>query len=276
MASLNFNGSLIASIALSIPINVVAEVPTGQVIVGNLSLRQNFIQNTGNDIIIHTYTALDRNRIGLVFVSIEVSCQRCLTNVRVVEEFGNSFDIYRRATPLGAAVAVNGGFYGYDLKGKHIALGLVVSNGAKENPRIKWATGGFLVQPRDQKSTIVPAAKYRQRSSDLSVIQSKPLLVENGHNGIRRDDGERFNRTALATTTSGKLIVAGAFDGFGRSASLYEFAEFLLHWRSSDGSKIQWAIAMDGGPGAQIYVPSLKLNFGDPGRNYVPNLVYVR
>lgn len=276
MASIPFNLWFVAFIAVSEPATCIAGTLSGGMTVAGVPLRQNIIKHAAGGVAVRTYSATSPDRTGLTYVFIETQCSRCETRVRVVEKFGSSYDIYRHSTPAGTAIATNGSFFGYDLKGKHVSLGLVVADGTTKNRRIGWKGGGFLVHSRDGNTKIVPATKYRQRPTDFNVIQSKPLLVEDGHNGIRSDDGERYNRTAVAITTSGKLIVAGAFEGFGRSVSLYEFATFLLAVRCSDGSTVRWALAMDGGPGAQIYVPSIKLHFGDPGQNFVPNLVYVR
>ncbi|UCV05573.1 phosphodiester glycosidase family protein [Dechloromonas denitrificans] len=234
------------------------------------------IETPDHQVILRTFTAKQSSsRSGLVYVFVETNCGTCGTNVRQINKFGGSYEIYRDMAPAGAAVVANGGFYGYDHTGKQIALGLVVQDGQAQNPRIGWTSGGFLIRTKDGKTHIKTARSYSLQTNDNSVIQSKPLLVEAGKNGIRSDTGERFNRTAIALSSTGKLVVAGAFDGFGRAVSLHEFARFLLTIKSSDGSSINLAIAMDGGPGAQIYIPSLKQNFGDPGKNYVPNIISI-
>ena len=276
MMSFPFSLAFIAAIASGTPLSGPGGVSGNAMTVVGVPLRQNLFKHGADGLIVRSFLALSPDRTGLTYAFIETGCTRCVTGIHIVGEFGSSYEIYQRTTPANANVATNGSFFGYDVKGKHVALGLVIADGHRNNRRIAWARGGFLVHSRAGNTRIVPVARYRQQPDDTSVIQSKPLLVEDGRNGIHQDDGERFNRTAVAITTSGKLLVAGAFEGFGRSASLYEFATFLLALRASDGSSVQWALAMDGGPGAQIYVPSMKLHFGDPGQNYVPNLVYIR
>jgi hypothetical protein len=215
-------------------------------------------------------------RAGLTFVFVETWCGACAPRVHVVEQFGDSYEIYRAATPAGSVVAVNGGFFGYAQDGKQIALGLVVEDGTRRNRKIRWDRGGFLLTSTDGKPRILPVHDYDGQPGYSSALQSKPLLVESGRSGIHSDDGERFNRTAVALSDTGRLVIAGAFDSFGRAATLKEFSDFLLSMKCTDGSSVRWALSMDGGPGAQIYVPTIDRHFGDPGRNYVPNLVAVR
>jgi len=243
---------------------------------GAIALKRTSKLHSGPHLIVHTFAPVSPTRPGLTLVFVEGSCTRCAAHVQVVKEFGESYAIYRQKTPTDAAVAVNGSFFGYDANGRHVPLGLVVAASVRSNRRIGWDRGGFLVHAANGATSIVPAKRYRQFRAETDVIQSKPLLVEYGRNGIRSDDGERFNRTAFAITTSGRLVIAGAFEGFGRAVSLHEFATFLLGARCADGSTIEWALSMDGGPGAQIYIPRLQMHFGDPGRNFVPNLVFIR
>ena len=274
----NFTAALIIALMIT-PLSQLVQATTkdGVAPIFETGFNESVTQVNSINLKIHTFSPKAESlKNGARYVFIEPGCQKCEPHVRVVKQFGNSYDIYRTATPAGAAVAINGSFFGYDAKGQWIPLGLIVEEGVRKNRQIGWDRGGFLVHDKKSGAKIVPVHSYKLGANDLSVIQSKPLLVESGKNGIYRDDGERFNRTAVAISTSGKIIIAGAFEGFGRAASLYEFARFLLSIKCADGSSIKWALAMDGGPGAQIYVPSIKMNFGDPGQNYVPNLIYVQ
>jgi hypothetical protein len=215
-------------------------------------------------------------RAGLTYVVIESSSESNSPHVAIVKKFGESYRIYVEQTPKDAIAAINGGFFGYSPSGAYMQLGLIVAAGKRENSQIGWTRGGVFVHSKDGTSKIVPIRKYVHKNTDVEVIQSKPLLVEEFRSGIFSDDGERFNRTAIAITKSGKVILSGAFDSFGRGVSLYEMAEFLRVIRGLDGSGVRWAIAMDGGPGAQLYIPSLNLNFGEQGQNFVPNILYLK
>lgn len=264
----------VVALGASQGIPIVASATSGS---AGAELRAQPVEDNAPGIKLRTFAPLPGSpRAGLTYVFIETQCGACSPHVHVVGQFGDSYAIYRSSVPTGTVVAVNGGFFGYGQDGRQIALGLVVEDGANRNHSIGWQRGGYLVASSSGKTRIDPARDYARLPSDFNVLQSKPLLVESGRNGIRTDDGERFNRTAVALSGTGKLVIAGAFDSFGRAATLREFSDFLLSMKCSDGSALRWALSMDGGPGAQIYLPSINKHFGDPGRNYVPNLVAVR
>ncbi|MNO07633.1 hypothetical protein D3C81_2299150 [compost metagenome] len=65
------------------------------------------------------------------------------------------------------------------------------------------------------------------------------------------------------------------FQTFGQAATLVDFAEVYKKIADENGLQILRALAMDGGAGAQIFLPSLKLRFGDTGRSYFPNAMRI-
>jgi phosphodiester glycosidase len=214
-------------------------------------------------------------RPGLVLVWAEFRTSLALLQVEEVREYGHTDEIYTKRVPRDALAAVNGGFFGYDKARKHIPLGLVIANRRIANPRIGWITGGILQQADDGAIAITPVKSFRSSPSIVNALQSKPLLVEKGSVAIRADD-DRFNRSAFCLTPSGAVVLAGAFESFGRAVTLKEFAAFLVKLRELGGPEIESALAMDGGPGARLWFPSLALHYGDPGDNYVPNLIYLK
>jgi uncharacterized protein YigE (DUF2233 family) len=231
----------------------------------------------GAKVLVRTYKINPGHpRAGLTYVVVEATSTNTSPHVATIKQFGDSHKIYQERTPKDAIAAINGGFFGYSQSGNHMSLGFVVANGKRENSRIGWTRGGVFAHSTDKGSRIIPIKKYVYHRTDTEAIQSKPLLVEDFNNGIFREDGERFNRTAIAITRSGNILFAGAFDSFGRGVSLYEMAEFLRAIKALDGSNVRWALAMDGGPGSQIYIPTLKMNFGEQGQNFVPNFLYLK
>lgn len=215
------------------------------------------------------------SRAGTQIVWVEIKRTQLSMEVVPVLKFGGSYDLYESSTPADFSAAINGGFFGYDTKGHYIPLGLVVSKADLRNRKAPWKTGGVLYQDKLNQLQIKPI-RFGAHAHVYSAIQSKPLLVEEGHVAIRSDDGERFNRSAVAITKAGEVILIGAFNSFGRAMAMKEFAQTVAAIRSSSGSAIQISLGMDGGPGAQLYIPALKLNFGDPGKNFVPNIVMFR
>lgn len=214
-------------------------------------------------------------RAGLVLTWAEFSISSPTLTVEDVRLYGPSYEIYARQVPKDALGAVNGGFFGYDKGGKQIPLGLVIANRQTKNALMKWTTGGVLLQGDNRKIDITPIKQFRFTASIANALQSKPLLVERGAVAIRAEDA-RFNRSALCITKKGTIVLAGAFESFGRALTLKEFAGFLAKLKALSGIEIETALAMDGGPGAQLFFPSLSRHYGDPGNNYVPNLVYLK
>lgn len=211
----------------------------------------------------------DRAGLTLVWALLPGPVTVGITDLR---QFGAPYELFTKFVPPQATAAINGGYFGYNTSGKAIPLGLVVSNGKTTNPLMQWTSGGVLVQTPGQDVEIFPIASRRPRAP-ATALQSKPLLVEHGRVAIRGEDA-RFNRAAVALTNEG-VLVAGAFDSFGRALSLKEFATFLVALRELDGIVVETSLNMDGGPGAHLYFPRLKRQYGDQGNNFVPNLVYL-
>jgi uncharacterized protein YigE (DUF2233 family) len=213
------------------------------------------------------------DRAGLTLVWTELPSSGVTLNVRDVRRYGAAYNLYSDEVPKSAVAAINGGFFGYDKAGKHMPIGLVISNEQVKSPVMRWTTGGVLAQDKSRRVQIVEI--HRPRPPSLTAaIQSKPLLVERGAVAIRGED-PRFNRSGVALTQEGTLILAGAFESFGRAVTLKEFAEFLVALRIVDTIHVETALAMDGGPGAQLYFPTLDRHYGDHGDNYIPNILYM-
>jgi hypothetical protein len=163
-------------------------------------------------------------------------------------------------------VVTNGGFFGYDQAGNAIPLGLVVSAGKALNRRMPWSTGGFLV--RDARGIgIVPVGTIGFEGAVQEALQSKPIVVEQGGNGIHNQDEALFDRVAVGLSADGMLVTAGVFGAEGQGGTLYEFGEALAQRVGHPAPGLLNALAMDGGPGAHIYVPSLKKHLGSGRRS---------
>ena len=211
---------------------------------------------------------------GLVLCWIEIPAQYSNFSVLNIQKFGPSYQLFEEASGNSVAL-INGGFFGYDAKGGRIPLGLSMGAGSRFSPLVKWTTGGVFVQTDTGALDIVPIRSFSNQKGVRAAVQSKPLLVENRSNGIRADDGSRFNRTAIGMTANKSVVLIGAFESFGRAVTLKEFTSFITRLPSLKRTTVVTALALDGGPGSQIYFPSVKLHFGDPGNNYVPNAIAI-
>lgn len=176
-----------------------------------------------------------------------------------------------QTTTLGV---MTGGFFGLDKAGNPIPLGLIVSNGKTLSPKHPWTSGG-LVAASESDVVILPVARFDEARKYSEVAQSKPLLVENGRDGIRTPTADRFDRSAIAVDRKGGLYFIVIHEPAGSAASLAEFSHLLVKFKSSKGEFLQWALAMDGGPGAHLYIPSLSKHCGAGTPTYVPNALYI-
>ena len=78
---------------------------------------------------------------------------------------------------------------------------------------------------------------------------------------------------AVGISRAGRIIIAGAFSPNQAGATLFEFAEALIAFGVGQKDELVTAIAMDGGPGAHIYVKPKQLLFGYDGTTFVPNVI---
>ena len=183
-------------------------------------------------------------------------------------------DAYERLVPPSAIGAVTGGFFGLDGRGAESPLGLVKTRGRVTNKRHGWTSGGVLFATK-AGPVISPIGKFKDSADVLEAVQSKPLLVESGKNGIRSNTNDRFDRSAVALAENGDYVMAVIHAPAGNAASLAEFSRLLLALYRLKDKRLSWAIAMDGGPGAHLFVPKLKRHCGNGTPNYIPNIVYV-
>lgn len=195
--------------------------------------------------------------------------------IRDVRKLGKAKFLFEELAGDGDLVVVNGGFFGSDSAGKPYPIGLVICERNLTSKRASWTSGGVLMQSGESIS-IAPIGSYRGGPSIASAIQSKPILVSDGRIAIWSDDHKTFNRTAIGLSEDGNIVVAGVFATDGKALSLYEFADFLSTSKSLGGPAVKVALALDGGPGAHLFFPSLSLHFGDLGDNYIPNTVHLR
>jgi uncharacterized protein YigE (DUF2233 family) len=215
-------------------------------------------------------------RYGLELVSLKVPSGAYSFQVEEVKTTGIPSDIFTSKDNLATdIVSVNGGFFAA-LKGEAMSpMGLVISNGKLK--RYLWhRTSGGIVFSKGGSLEIVPAANFEVGPAIANAIQSTPLLMNEGTLGIHSDSHELANRVAIATYQDGSVGVVGAFQSQNEALSLCEFALLLGLSASQGGVGASSALAMDGGPGAHIFIPRLKLDWGAKGVTYMPNIVRFR
>ena len=186
--------------------------------------------------------------------------------------FSNANEVFNKAAAPEDFVVQNGGFFENGPNETRFPLGLIIADGMQRNPKVDWGSGGILLRSRDE-ARIVPLPAFGNEPGITEAIQSKPILVKDGKSGIYTSRPEYFNRTAVGLDASGNYICIGAFTDNGDAVSLYEFAELLIRLREIGGPSIQDALALDGGPSAHIYIPSIHKHYGYATDNYVPNVL---
>jgi uncharacterized protein YigE (DUF2233 family) len=170
----------------------------------------------------------------------------------------------------------SGGFFGFRSDGVEKPIGLIRSNGKRRVKIMEWDHGGILVSDRKGNVKIIPAQNRNQAGAWPEAIQSKPIILYKGAIDIHKNPRDaEFNRVAIGYTLDGDMLVVGVFHSFSQASTLYDFAQIFKDSADSRGLKIHRALALDGGAGAQIHIPSKGLRFGDSGRSYFPNAIRI-
>jgi len=223
-----------------------------------------------------TVTNLDDSRYGLALVWVKIPAREydlAVVDVRRDADIGQTFESIAR--PDKDIVLMNGGYFLRKDSIDYAPMGLLIADGVPTSKIWPWNSGGVLfVQSENSPIRIVPIKDFQNTTKPFQALQSKPLLVEHSQMGIRTEDHQLANRTTVAICSDGTVLLAGVFAD-GGATSLYEFAA-LLKSGKLDKSPIEYALNMDGGPGAHIFIPALHLHFGSNTTNYVPNVIRLR
>lgn len=197
-------------------------------------------------------------------------------SVHKIEKKDTAESLYNPLTSKNTLVVASGGFFGFKSNGKEQPLGLVRANGKRLVNMIPWDHGGVLVSDKNGLAKVIPAANRNQAGAWSEAIQSKPIIINSGKVDVSKNQRDaEFNRVAIGFTRESDILLVGVFQTFGQAATLVDFAEVYKKIADERGIQILRALAMDGGAGAQIFLPSLRLRFGDTGRSYFPNAMRI-
>jgi hypothetical protein len=215
----------------------------------------------------------DLTSASVELIMVTVADKETKARIRPVLKRGSVGSLYVPALCPGALVVTNGSFYirnGYQTA----PLGLVRVNGktlAKPSGR---RSGGFLVV-NNGRIDVLPRAAIGKALASTDAIESTPIVVRNGANDMRSDDGVRFDRVGVGTIIGGKTVVIGAFAEDQDSISLFEFSALARAAVAATGGRLNNLLAMDGGPSAHIYLPGAKRLYGYRGAAYLPNAICI-
>lgn len=185
-----------------------------------------------------------------------------------------SAQVHQEAFPRTASLgSLTVGFFGLNSKQRYYPMGLVRSQGKSLSSRHPWSSGGVFGVREDGRAEILPIGQVTDSDASryTDAVQSKPMLIEDGRDGIRTSTDERFDRGAVALDSRGNTYFFLLHSPLGLSATLGEFADLLRRYRSTRGDALTWALATDGGPSAHLWVPSLGRHCGSGVPAFVPN-----
>jgi hypothetical protein len=137
----------------------------------------------------------------------------------------------------GALLAVNGGFFGVGGD----PIGLAVTGGTALSRIAPQLSGGVIVV-EDGRASLVESESFDGGAHPSFAIQCRPRLVVRGVPNVKRDDGQRAERTGLCLRDGGRIVdvvVAKSPEG---GPSLFALARYLARTGCDD------ALNLDGGP----------------------------
>lgn len=228
---------------------------------------ETFALNGGVEVVTHRF-----GEYQLVEVSIPAASATAMVHDLRVR--GDASKAYNPLTTPDTVAIIGGGFFGYKKDGEEEPIGLTRVDGKRKVALMPWSHGGVFASNGQGEMRIFPAESKAQGGRWKYALQSKPIILLNGKVDVGRNlrDAE-FNRVAFGLTSEGDVLVVGLFHNFGQAATQVKFAQIFKAIADQRGLKILRALAMDGGAGAQIHLPQLKLKFGDTGVSYFPNAI---
>jgi uncharacterized protein YigE (DUF2233 family) len=159
-----------------------------------------------------------------------------------------------------ALAAINGGFFTPEYR----PLGLLIMDGKEVNPLRKADWGVFLIQ--ENKARIIHTSEFQNERNISQALQVGPRLVVNGRELQMKKQNAR--RSALGVTVKNQVILLNTdfTDIYAQDlARIFHLPE------SQGGLECRDAMALDGGPSAQMYADYKELKIDIPGGWGVPN-----
>jgi hypothetical protein len=155
-------------------------------------------------------------------------------------------DLDRVLAKRGAALVINGGYYGTDGR----AQGLVIARGRQRNPLFPRIHGGVVAVLRSGRALHQKADAVRLPRGVEFAIQCSPQLVVGGRSAVERPGENTASRTALCVRDGGRgldVYVARVDPSRGRAGpTLFTFANELV----AEGC--EEALNLDGGPSTGV------------------------
>lgn len=222
-----------------------------------------------------TRTAREHQTVSLVMAIAPKA--RAWVSVRPVLKDGPARPTYVQGPCQDALAVVNGSFFYRDDKGAR-PMGLVRVDGRTVQGPSPRTSGGFLTSDGSSIRLVLKAQPEKAMAARFAV-ESAPILIWNGKNGMRSDDRQRHDRVGVGITRDGDIVVVGAFGPAAAGVSLWEFEKLVRQAAINQGEQVADFIALDGGPSAHFYMPNGEgkggVLLGHLGPIYTPNVVCV-
>ncbi len=184
-------------------------------------------------------------------------------SVRVIDSraFGvEKLDVKALAEKSHALAVINGGFFLPDFR----PLGLLVVDGKEKNPLRKVDWGIFLIQ--DNIPRIIHTKEFLSGQPVSQALQVGPRLVVNGRE--LRLKRQVARRSAVGVNVKNQVILLNSVD---TEVYAQDLAKIFSLPESAGGLECRDALALDGGPSAQMFAEYKSCNVYIPGGWAVPN-----
>lgn len=181
--------------------------------------------------------------------------------------------LYENVPCSNALAMINGSFFEGDRRTEHIQ-GLLRLDGITLRAPSNRTSGGFLATDGRALKVFDRDHAGEAEKAD-NAIESSPILIQAGLNGMRRDDGVHADRVAAGVTTDGDVVLFAAIGRDGGGVSLYEFEELIRAGAAVQGKTLADVIAMDGGPSAHLWLPRQDVFLGQTGSIFLTDTVCV-
>jgi uncharacterized protein YigE (DUF2233 family) len=159
-----------------------------------------------------------------------------------------------------ALAGINGGFFQPDFK----PLGLIIVDGRQTNPIRKTDWGIFLIE--NERARIIHTRDFQNDRMITQALQVGPRLVAEGRE--LRLKRQVARRSALGITSDGDVILLNTED---TEVYAQDLARIFRLPEVEGGLGCREALALDGGPSAQMYGEYKNLRIDIPGKTAVAN-----
>ncbi|HIO92854.1 MAG TPA: hypothetical protein EYG68_08445, partial [Leucothrix mucor] len=158
------------------------------------------------------------------------------------------------------SVIINGGYFGHDFS----PIGYYKINNKIINTHISKKLSGFVAIKNTGEIALLSKSDLAQTKADntySTLMQAGPYIIDpNGLLGIHNNNHKRHQRTVIASTRSGDILVIST-----APISLYN----LAHALQTEFPEIERALNLDGGPSSALITSKVTLLNRLPVRSYI-------